>query len=374
MRRSISLGKIKGIEIEINISWFIIFGLTAYMLASSYFPQYYPQWSTAMMWISSIVIALLLFTSVLIHELSHSLVSIGMGIQVKRISLFIFGGIAQIEEEPNDPLKELKIALAGPAMSVLIFVILSLLSNIFSHFQTPEYFLVILTYVANVNLVLAVFNMVPAFPLDGGRVLRALLWHFKGSMQNATKIASSLGNLFGFALISLGIFLMLTGYFFNGIWFIFLGWFINQASQSSYQSTIMSDIFNKIHISEFMTAKVIIVDYYISLMELTDNYFFKYKYASFPVRKDEEIIGLISLDNMKKVDRAEWSQTTVGRITTPLSENLIVSPNDSVSAAMKKLFGNGLGRVLVMDQGNLIGIVSKTDILNYIRIYGQLGQ
>lgn len=372
MKSSFVVGNIKGIQIEVHISWFIVFGLVIFMLAKSYFPQNYPDWTPVLCWTSGTIIALLLFASVLLHELSHSLVSKSLGINVRKITLFIFGGIAQIEGEPDEPIKELKIAIAGPAMSVFLFIFFLFLANLAVHLGAPDYVGVLFNYLASINLILAIFNMVPAFPLDGGRVFRALVWHFRGSLQNATMIASSMGNVFGFFLIFTGIFWMLTGDFINGIWFAFIGWFISQASQASYQNTLISDIFNKIHVSEFMTDKVITVDYFISIQELVDHYFYKYKFTCFPVNRNGEIMGIVTVDNINGIHKELWGQTSVGKITTPLNDSLTIAPDETVSAAMTKLFGNHIGRVLVMNGDQLKGIISRTDILNYIRIHSQL--
>jgi Zn-dependent protease/CBS domain-containing protein len=374
MKGSVVIGKVRGIEIEVNVSWLVVFGLVTYMLATNYFPQNYPDWNPALGWLLGGIIALMLFVSVLLHELSHSLVSMNFGIPVKKISLFIFGGIAQMEKEPDDPGSELKIAVAGPAMSLLLFVLFTLLAAVAAVTGASEAILVLLTYVAQVNLVLAIFNMVPAFPMDGGRVLRALIWRFKGDFQNATRIAASMGGMFGYFLIFTGIFWVMTGNLINGIWFAFIGWFISQASQASYQQTVMSNIFDEIRVSEFMTANVTAVDYHISVQELVDSYFFHYKFNSFPVKKFEEVIGVVNLDRVKNIPKEERDQTTVGGITTPLEDNLVVSPNDTVSTAMTKIFGNSIGRVLVMEQAALIGIVSRTDILNYLRMHNQFNR
>jgi Zn-dependent protease len=344
------------------------------MLATNYFPQNYPDWSPALRWLLGGIIALLLFISVLLHELSHSLVSINFGIQVKKITLFIFGGIAQMEREPDDPGKEFMVSIAGPAMSILLFLLLTMLASLLALSGAPEIIVVPLTYIAQVNLVLAIFNLVPAFPMDGGRVLRALIWHFSGNLQKATKIASSLGGLFGYFLIFTGLVWIMTGNIINGIWFAFIGWFISQASQASYQQTVMSNLFNEIKVSEFMTANVIAVGEHLSVQELVDNYFYNYKFTSFPVKRDEEVIGVVSLVRVKRVARELWKQTTVGGITTPLEANLVVSPSDTVSTAMTRIFSNSIGRVLVMEQNALIGIVSRTDILNYIRIHSQFNR
>jgi Zn-dependent protease/predicted transcriptional regulator len=374
MKNSFVIGKIKGIMIEINISWFIIFALVTYSLAASYFPVNYPEMDPTSRWVLGIIISLMFFVSVLLHELSHSLVSVSLGIPIKKITLLIFGGIAQIEKEPDEPIKELKIAIAGPAMSIFLFALFMLLANIFIYIGAPEVVVVPFAYLSSVNLVLAIFNLVPAFPMDGGRVLRALIWHFSGDLQKATKFSSDMGRLFAYFLIFTGVFLILSNDFLNGIWLAFIGWFINQMSQSSYQSMVMSDIFDKIHISEFMTDKVVVVDYHISVQELVDSYFYKYKFAIFPVKRNEEIIGIVHAGSVKTLQKESRIQNDVGSIITPLADNFIVSPEDTVSAAMAKLFGNGIGRVLVMDQGNLIGIVSNTDILNYLRLYNQLNR
>lgn len=374
MRGSFVIGRIRGIDIEINFSWLLIFALMTYMLATSYFPLNYPDWGPALWWLLGASAALLLFASVLLHELCHSLVSVSLGLPVKRITLFIFGGVAQIEGEPDEPMKELKIALAGPAMSIVLGIVFLLLAGVLAGAGTPQYVSVLFGYLGTINLMLAAFNLVPAFPLDGGRVLRAILWHFKGDMQGATRIAASAGGAFGYTLIFLGIFLVLAGNLANGIWMAFIGWFIAQAAQSNYQQMLLSDIFTKIPVRDFMTTQVVIVDYFISVQDLVDKYFYKHKYAFFPVRQQDQITGIVSLNNVRNLPQADWPRTTVGRIVTPLQENLIVRPDEAVAAVMNKLFANGVGRVLVMEGSQLLGLVSRTDVLNYMRIHGQLSQ
>jgi len=374
VRGSFVIGRIRGIDIEINFSWLLIFAIMTYMLATSYFPLNYPDWGPALWWLLGASAALLLFASVLLHELCHSLVSVSLGLPVKRITLFIFGGVAQIEGEPDEPMKELKIALAGPAMSIVLGIVFLLLAGVLAGAGTPQYVSVLFAYLGTINLMLAAFNLVPAFPLDGGRVLRAILWHFKGDMQGATRIAASAGGAFGYTLIFLGIFLVLAGNLANGIWMAFIGWFIAQAAQSSYQQMLLSDIFTKIPVRDFMTTQVVIVDYFISVQDLVDKYFYKHKYAFFPVRQQDQITGIVSLNNVRNLPQADWPRTTVGRIVTPLQENLIVRPDEAVAAVMNKLFANGVGRVLVMEGSQLLGLVSRTDVLNYMRIHGQLSQ
>lgn len=372
MKGSFVIGKIKGIEIEINLSWLIIFGLITFMMATNFFPQNYPDISPIIGWVLGSIMAILMLLSILLHELSHSIVSINQGIEVKKITLFIFGGIAQLDKEPDNPIQELKIALAGPAMSLLLFLIFTFIYNFLGYLGVESYLIAPLIYVSSVNLIIVLFNMVPAFPLDGGRVLRALIWHFQGSLQKATKVTSSMGNIFGYLLIFLGLYIVFNGNVLNGIWFVFIGWFIKQLSESSYQNTIMTDLFTKIKVSTFMSKNVISVGAHLSIEALVENYFYKYKYTSFPVIETDRVIGIVTVENIKTLNRDEWDRTIVRNIITPISNDLIVYPEDNVSSAIKKIFQNGIGRVLVMDGETLTGIVSRTDILNYIRIHSQL--
>ncbi len=316
--------------------------------------------------------ALLLFVSVLLHELSHSMVSKRAGIDVKTITLFIFGGLAHIEGEPDEPLKELKIAIAGPAMSIFLYLIMLALASGIKELGAPELLVVPISYISEVNLVLAIFNLVPAFPLDGGRVLRALIWYFKGNEQAATRIASSMGAAFAYFLMFIGVFAMLTGDFINGVWLAFIGWFIHQISQTSYQQTVMNGIFKNIPVRDFMTTQVLTVDYYQSVEDLVQNFIYRYKYSFFPVMREGQVTGIVNLDRVKLVASAEWGQTTVQKIMLPLADNLVITPNENVNDALKKLLTNGIGRVVVMEGSRLEGIVSRTDIVNYLSIMNQL--
>lgn len=372
MKGSMTLGRIKGIKIEINISWIVIFTLITFMMATSYFPSLYPGMAPVVYWGLGGFIAILMLISILLHELSHSVVSMHLGIKVSSITLFIFGGLAQIEEEPNDPVKEMKIAIAGPAMSLVLFALFTILANLLLFMGIREIYTVPFSYVGGINLILAIFNLVPAFPLDGGRVLRAILWYYKGSLQFATKIASSMGDMFGYFLIFIGLYWALSGNVINGLWFVFIGWFIKQLSQSSYQNMMMNDLFTKIHVREFMTKKLIVVKDYTSVEDLVENYFYKYKYVCFPVVRDESVLGLVTIESIKKIQRDMWNQTTVGTITELLRDDLIAAPDDTVISAMKKLFANQIGRMVVIEDDKLIGMISRTDILNYIRVYSEL--
>jgi Zn-dependent protease/predicted transcriptional regulator len=372
MKGSLTLFKIKDIEIQLHISWIIIFTLISFSMASGFLPANYPDLQPYLYWIFGAGIALLMLMSVMLHELSHSLVSKSLGIDVKTITLFIFGGIAQMDEEPDNPIKELKIAIAGPAMSILLFAVFSVVAYLAGMMGSSNIVQGTLGYVGSINLILALFNLVPAFPMDGGRVLRAIIWHVKGDLTFATRIASSMGDMFGYFLIFLGLYWAFSGDVVNGIWFVFIGWFIKNLSESSYQNMLMNDMFTKIHIREFMTEDVVSIERSTSVEKVIREYFYKYKYNSFPVVQGEEVKGIINIERLKDVDRDRRAQTPVGEIAIPIEEKYKVDPKCSVKTAMDKIFSNDLGRVLVIEDGKLLGIISRTDILNYIRVYGKL--
>ncbi len=372
MKGSLTLFKIKDIEVQLHISWIIIFTLISFSMATGYLPMNYPEVQPYIYWLFGAGIALLMLASVLLHELSHSLVSKSLGVEVKTITLFIFGGIAQMDEEPDTPIKELKIAIAGPIMSVFLFIFFSVLAYLVNIISSSELLIGAIRYISTINLVLAVFNMVPAFPMDGGRVLRSIIWKVKDDLTFATKIASSMGDMFGYFLIFLGLYWAFTGDIANGIWFVFIGWFIKNLSESSYQNMLMSDMFNKIHIREFMTKDVVSIERSVSVEKVIKEYFYKYKYNSFPVVEGEEVKGIINVERLKDVDRERRAQTPVGEIALPIEDKYTVDPKCKVKTAMDKIFSNDLGRVLVIEDEKLLGIISRTDILNYIRVYGKL--
>ena len=372
MKGSYLIGTIRGIKIEINISWLAAFLLISATLATGFFPARYPDWGQDIYWILGSSVAILMLLSIISHELSHSLVANRLGVGVKRITLFIFGGIADLEKEPDSPKKEFLVAIAGPMMSLVLVVVFRAIGVGADYLKLPEYFSVDFLYLSSINLVLAVFNMFPAFPLDGGRVLRAAIWHFTGNLHKATRIASTIGQWFGYFLMFIGLTNMFYGNLINGLWILFIGYFVVQASQSSYQNTIVSDIFSRTMVGEFMTREVVAIDRSVSVSDAVDEYFFRYKYNVFPVMDEDDVIGIITIDNVKRIPKEEWGVTTVGAIATELGDVLRVSPDETVSNVISKIFSNNIGRVLVMEEGSLVGIVSRTDIMNHLRIYMQL--
>jgi Zn-dependent protease/predicted transcriptional regulator len=372
MKNSLKIGQVRGIRIEVNYSWIIIFVLITLSFATVYFPANFPQWPPYIYWFLGAVMPILLFASVFLHELAHSLVSIKYGIPVPKISLFIFGGMAHIQKEPDTPVKELFIAAAGPLMSFFLFIFFSFLTSIFNLLGLSSIVTVPLFYIANVNLILAIFNLIPALPLDGGRILRAVLWKWKDNFQMATRIAANLGSGFSYILILTGLLFIFNGNLMNGIWFIFIGGFINQSAQQSYQHSNIKTLFEKITIKDLMTPSVISIHQHMYLKEVIEEYFYIYKHSCFPITEGEEVLGIITLDDIKKVSKELWDTTKVTAIMKTLNENLIILYNEKAFDAFQKIMSNEVGRLLVYHNNKMIGIISKTDILKYINIYNEL--
>jgi len=372
MRDSLSLGKIKGIQVEVNYSWLIIFTLITLTFATVYFPAALPAIPVPAYWALGAMIALLLFLSVFLHELAHSLVSIRYGLPVKKISLFIFGGLAYIEKDPDNPKTELLISAAGPLMSLFLYVCFTGVALILIRAGASPVVYIPLNYIGGVNYVLALFNLIPALPLDGGRILRGIIWYYKDDYNFATKVAASLGRVFSYFLILMGLLMIFKGLIINGIWLIFIGGFINQSAQSSYQYTTVQSLFKDLPIHRLMTPTVIAINYQETIKDVVQNYFYLYRHTCFPVIEDHKVLGIVTLDDIKKLPREKWEETNVFDLMQPLNENLTILIEGSSSDVFQKIMTNKVGRLLVFDEHKLVGIISKTDILNYINIHNQL--
>ncbi|MFC1511218.1 site-2 protease family protein [Candidatus Margulisiibacteriota bacterium] len=363
MRKSFKLITLFDIPIEINFTWFIILGLVIFTLARGYFPFTNPELTPATHWLMAFLAAFLLFASLLAHELSHSLVAVKHQLPIHGITLFIFGGVAHMEKEPSSPKVEFWMAIAGPAMSFSLAAMFFLLSQFIYRLGLPTAFSSITNYVFILNVVVGVFNLIPGFPLDGGRVLRAVLWHFYKDLKKATAIASSLGKLFAFILIGFGFLNLFSGSFISGIWFIFIGLFLQEAAEVSYRQVLMRKMLSGVKVEALMTKDVITVPASITLDKLVDNYFFKFRHASFPVMEDDAILGLVTLHDIKEVAKFKWNQTPAREIMIPISHHLVITEQADAMDAMAKLANNGIHRALVIKDTKLIGILSQKDIM-----------
>jgi len=371
MPGSLRIGKIAGIDIYIHVSWIIILVLLTVSLAIGWFPQLYPGQSTATYWIVSLIAALLLFVSVLLHELAHSLVARRRGLPVKNITLFIFGGVSNIEQEPKDPGIEFQVAVVGPITSILIGVVCFLLQLPLRGTNSPLE--EILYYLAVTNILLGVFNLIPAFPLDGGRVLRSIVWRLTGNMRQATRVASLTGQFIAYLFIFGGIWLFFTGYILNGIWLGFIGWFLLNSAQSANSQVMLASVFNGVTVGEVMNPKPTTVPANISLQQLVDAYFLPGGLRYALVMQADQLVGLITLSDIRHIPRDQWGQVSVSYAMIPLERLHVVSPQQTLSDVLPLMAGRDVNQLPVVQNGTPVGILSRDAIVQYLEVRRGLG-
>ncbi|HCT85350.1 MAG: peptidase M50 [Candidatus Margulisiibacteriota bacterium] len=365
----INLITISGIKINLDYSWFIIFFLVFWSLTFGYFPRYYPGQSTLIYLLTGALATFFFFLSIIIHELSHSLIALRAGINISEITLFIFGGIANITEEPNDPKTELKIAIAGPLSS---FVIAAIFWSINGFFASSIHVMLfaLFNYLGWINIALGIFNLVPAFPLDGGRIFRALLWWKSHSLNQATKIASNIGQGFALVLVFLGILDIIQGVFIGGLWLIFIGLFLRMIAQGGYQQLLIKQSLEGVKVKDVMIRDVIQVPSGITIDDLINNYFFHYSYRGFPVADDDELLGVITLSDLKNIPYEEQKKKTVKDIMKPLIKSCLVSPDTTLMYILKKMYAEKRNSFFVMQEAKLVGMISKGSLLRFMEIKG----
>ena len=367
MKKQIELIRIFNIPIKLDLSWFIIVAFISWTLASGYFPHKYPDLDKSICWIMGISSALLLFVSVLLHELSHSIVAKKNNIPIKGITLFIFGGVAEMTEEPTTAKSEIKMATAGPVCSGALALIFFVISNFLITFVPVIPLIGILKYCVFINLALMIFNLLPGFPLDGGRILRAIIWNYTGDIRKATHTTSRIGSSLGVFLIIFGFFNIFTGNFIGGLWFAFIGIFLKGAAESGYQQLVAGKLLHGIKISEIMTRDLVTIEDSTTLDKLVDDYFLKHRYNSYPVVSNGMLVGIVSIHDVKQIPREDWDKVDVRKILDSKIISLCVSPDDDATSAMSKMIRKGLGRIPVLDNGKLVGIVSHRDIIQIIK-------
>jgi Zn-dependent protease/CBS domain-containing protein len=370
MRNSWRLGKIFGIEIYIDSSWLIIFALVTWTLAGQYFPSQNPNWPLLLNWFLGIIASILFFASVLAHELSHSLVAIHQGGKVRNITLFIFGGVAQIAEEPDKPLKEFLIAFAGPLASIAIGIISGIAWWFIHEVSIP--LASIFRYLGIINIALAVFNLMPGFPLDGGRILRATIWGFTNNLKLATRIASFSGKLLSFLLIIWGIRLIFSGLTLNGIWMIFIGWFLYNAATSSYRHLLIKDALREVKVEDLMITNFDTVPPDLSIQKLVDEFILRHRDRGFLVIEGGLVQGIVCLDDIKKMPRERWANTTIREIMITKNQLEKVSPGDDAGVALSKLTAKNIHQIPVVQENRVKGILRRNDILNYLQLHSDL--
>ncbi len=372
--RGLHLLRIAGIQIVIDYSWFIIFFLVIYSMAESVFPAAQRHYTGPQYWVMGIVAATLLFASVLIHELAHSFVAMKQGIRVASIRLFIFGGVAQIDSEPRSGRHEFLIALAGPAASMALAIFFGMISLVFFFAGRMGPVAEVTGYLSGANLLLVIFNMIPGLPLDGGRILRAILWDRWDDAARATKVVSQLGNAFALFLIVLGMLeFLLTQHLISGLWLVFIGLFMKQTAVGSYRAVVLKQALAGVQIRQIMTERVVGVDWLTSVEELVHKYIYRHQFTNFPVFDRDDFLGMVSLDDVKQVPKEVWGFKQVRDIMTPLEHVPSLKPSDDATEALARMVSDDLGRMPVIEDGRLVGIVSRRDIMNLFKIKSDLG-
>jgi Zn-dependent protease/CBS domain-containing protein len=371
LRGSIQIAKIGGIAINIHVSWILIFILITWTLAGSYFPQNYPNWSLALYWTIGLATSILFFVSVLLHELAHSFVARARGLPVQDITLFIFGGVAQIGEEPETPATEFVMALVGPLSSIVLGAVFGAVWFLASPINEP--LAALGAYLAFINVILGVFNMIPGFPLDGGRVLRSILWQATGNLQRATRWASLVGQGVAYLFILAGIWQIFTGDWVGGLWIAFIGWFLDNAASSSYRQLTVRNLLAGHKVREVMSRECPEVDAGLTLDRLISEHMLPLGTRCFPVIEGGLLRGLLTLHNIRGVPQERWGTTTVEQVMTPLQELKKVGPDVELWTAMQNMTEEGVNQLPVMDDGQLLGMLGRDNIVSFIRIKGELG-
>jgi len=371
MARSIRVGTVFGIQVYLHYSWFLVFGAVAFTLGFLYFPTYHVGWSVYQYWVIGTLTAVLFFGSVLIHELAHSLIALYEGIQVKDITLFIFGGVSNIQKEADSPGVEFRIAVAGPAASVALSILF--LALWFLTRRLDESVGAMSIYLATVNGLLAGFNMIPGFPLDGGRVFRSVLWKITNSYQRATWLASGAGRLMAYLFVLGGLALFVAGNWVNGGWLVMLGWFLANAAGSSYRQSMVNEALRGVSVADMMARDCPIVEEQVLLSDLMRDYVLRYNFTAFPVLRGTTLVGLITIDNLRTVPQDQWVRTRVSQVMTTVERLKTVNPWDEALHALQQFGERSESQLPVVDEGRLVGLLSRSKLLQFIQLREKAG-
>jgi len=375
LRGGIPIGKAFGIQLRLHYSWFFIFALITFALAGVYFPDTYPTWSLSARIAAGLITSVLFFASVLVHELMHSIVSQRQGVPVQSITLFFLGGVSQITSEPKQPADEFRMAIIGPLTSLVIG---GIFLGIYFQLRNVDTFAAqfvtgIVQWLGIINLFLGVFNLIPGFPLDGGRVLRSLIWWRTRNLTRATRIASNVGRVVGFIFIFVGIYFIFTGNWLNGIWLALIGWFLESAAVGSYRQLLMQEMLKGHVASEVMSGDCVVVPPDMTIDHLVNGNILNSGRRCFPVGSGSEIMGLMTLHNVKEVPRDQWTTETVKEAMTPFDKLKWVRPDEELSSVLRILSENNINQVPVVQDSKIIGMVSRENLLNFVHVRSRLG-
>ncbi|MFH1560787.1 MAG: site-2 protease family protein [Chloroflexota bacterium] len=366
MSGTIQLGHLFGISIRVHFSWVFIFLLVAWSLATGYLPDEYPGWARSTYWSVGIVASVLLFVSVLVHEMSHSLMAISRGRRVQGITLFFLGGVSEIKEEAANPGEEFWVSVVGPITSIVLAAIFWGLF-LATASGNPQ-FQAITGYLAFINLVLGAFNLLPAFPLDGGRVLRAVVWKATGSAARANSVASFTGSMSGVVFIALGIYFVFTASLVTGLWFVFIGWFIQSAASSFGRQQVATRAMSGKTVRDAMEEDPPTVPPGSTVQSFIDDYITKEFQRAYIVELGNSFHGLVTLSDVRAVPTDDRPRTWVTAIMKRVPQVITAQPDEPLEVALRRMLSHDIRQLVVMQDAKAVGLISRGDVLRVLEI------
>ncbi|MHC4250841.1 MAG: site-2 protease family protein, partial [Planctomycetota bacterium] len=371
--RSVRLFRIFGFSVKIDLSWFIILVLITWSLAEGLFPLVYEDLPRATLWLMGLAGALGLFASIVFHELAHSLVARRYGLAIRGITLFVFGGVSEMEEEPASAGAEFMMAIAGPLSSLVLSGTFYGLSVLGMRVGVPGPVIGVAAYVAIMNFVLAVFNLLPGFPLDGGRVLRSILWYWKGDLRWATGVAAGVGKGFGLALVALGVMNLVLGSLVAGMWWLLIGLFLRSAAEKSYRQLVVRQELEGKTVRRFMDAQPVKVVPWATVDTLIRDYAYKHHQRMFPVAENGNLFGCVDLRRLKSLPISEWGRHAVLEFTQPCTPENSITPEEGATEALARMGRSRTGRLLVVEDSKLVGVIAMRDVMQFLSLKLELG-
>ena len=364
----IKLFALFGFQVWIDASWLLVGALIVWTLAVAVFPADLPGFKAATYWWMAVAATIGLLFSIVFHETAHSLVARRYGIEIRGITLFVFGGVAQMGSEPESARAEFLMALAGPVASLVLAAALFALSGAIGSLHGPQTIAEVVWYIGSLNLMLGLFNLVPAFPLDGGRMLRAALWGWRGDIGWATRIAATAGDAFGTLLIVLGVFDVLRGDFVGGIWVFLIGMFLRGAAGAGYQQTMAQRLLADVAVAQVMTPDPVSVPPDLPIDRFIEDYLYRHHHREFPVTRNGVLLGSIGTRQVAALDRSLWPQTAVSAATVACTPEDVIAPEAGALAAITQMSGSGRSHLFVVRRGRLVGIISQRDLMALLSV------
>ncbi|MCK6553219.1 site-2 protease family protein [Candidatus Binatia bacterium] len=368
----IDLFRIAGIQIAIDYSWIVIFLLVLWSLTAGYFPRYYPGYGWTQYLVIGTVGSFLFFASVLIHELSHAMVANRVGQSVKRITLFIFGGMAHLSREPSSARAELQIAAVGPLTSLGLGALFWVLQHFAVAARVDALWVALFEYLAFINVALAVFNLLPGFPLDGGRILRGILWLRSGNMRQATARAADWGAGIAAGVMALGVLQIFLGSLVGGLWMIFIGMFLRAAARASYHGVVVQHALGGVRVADLMIDRPEMLPADMTVTAAVDEHFLRHGYGGFPVTRDGLVAGIVTLTELKQCPPDERAQRRIGEFMRPADGAVRIDARASVADALRQMIEADTGRLLVTAGSRIVGLITRTGITRVIQMKTEL--